>query len=100
MFVDYPAGDISIKKVENGWILIEAHHSNEDELMYTVFESDLDSREDIQVDDAHSLMRLIGDAFEMYCQSKRRGGMVLGFETKGWEDLEEDEDQEDKENNY
>lgn len=99
MLVDYPAGDISIKKVENGWILIEAHHSKEDELMYTVFESDLDSREDTQVDDAHSLMRLIGEAFDMYCQSKRSGGIVLSFETKGWEDFEDNKDQFDKENN-
>jgi len=35
----------------------------------------------------------------MYCQSKRRGGMILGFETKGWEDLEEDEEKIVEENN-
>lgn len=82
--VDYSAGDISIKKVENGWLLIESHHTQPDKLMYTVYESDLNSNLDIQIDDAHSLMRLVGDAFEAYCRSKNTGGMVLEFDKNGW----------------
>ena len=82
--VDYAAGDISIKKVENGWLLIESHHAHPERLVYTVYESDFDSNIDVQVDNAHSLMRLIGDAFESYCRSKHSGGMVLEFDRKGW----------------
>ena len=93
--VDYTAGDISIKKVENGWLLIESHHTHPERLMYTVYESDLDSHLDVQVDDAHSLMRLIGDAFEAYCRSKRAGGMVLEFDKRGWAYEEEKQEQEE-----
>ena len=82
--VDYTAGDISIKKVENGWLLIESHHTHPERLMYTVYESDLDSSLNPQVDDAHSLMRLIGDAFEAYCRSNKTGGIVLEFNQDGW----------------
>tara|TARA_B100000927_G_scaffold289548_1_gene286389 strand:- start:1735 stop:2037 length:303 start_codon:yes stop_codon:yes gene_type:complete len=92
--VDYTSGDISIKKVENGWLLIESHHDHPERLMYTVYESDLDSHLDIQVDDAHSLMRLVGDAFEAYCRSKYSGGIVLEFDKKGWAYEEEKLDQE------
>ena len=95
--VDYAAGDISIKKVENGWLLIESHHAHPERLMYTVYESDLDSNLGVQVDDAHSLMRLVGDAFEAYCRSKNSGGMVLEFDKKGWayedEKLNQEEDE-------
>ena len=83
--VDYAAGDISIKKVENGWLLIESHHAHPDRLMYTVYESDFDSSTDAVVDDAHSLMRLIGEAFESYCRSNKTGGIVLDFNQEGWE---------------
>ena len=97
--VDYAAGDISIKKVENGWLLIESHHTHPERLMYTVYESDLDSTLDVQVDDAHSLMRLVGDAFEVYCRSKHSGGMVLEFDKNGWafeeSDLTHNEDKKD-----
>ena len=93
--VDYAAGDISIKKVENGWLLIESHHTHPERLMYTVYESDLGSNLDIQIDDAHSLMRLIGDAFEAYCRSKHNGGMVLGFDKKGWAHEDEGENKKD-----
>lgn len=90
--VDYAAGDISIKKVENGWLLIESHHDQPEKLIYTVFESDFDSKSDVRVDDAHSLMRLIGDAFEAYCRSKHSGGVVLEFDKKGWAYEEERQD--------
>ena len=93
--VDYAAGDISIKKVENGWLLIESHHTHPERLMYTVYESDLDSHLDVQIDDAHSLMRLIGDAFEAYCRSKHSGGMVLEFDKKGWAHEDEEENKKD-----
>ena len=93
--VDYAAGDISIKKVENGWLLIESHHTHPERLMYTVYESDLGSDLDIQIDDAHSLMRLIGDAFEAYCRSKHNGGMVLEFDKKGWAHEDEEENKKD-----
>ena len=83
--VDYAAGDISIKKVENGWLLIESHHTHPERLMYTVYESDFNSNINTSVDDAHSLMRLIGEAFEGYCRSDRSGGIVLDFDQEGWD---------------
>ena len=83
--VNYTAGDISIKKVENGWLLIESHHTHPERLMYTVYESDFDSGSNADVDDSHSLMRLIGEAFESYCRSDKSGGIVLEFNQEGWE---------------
>ena len=95
--VDYAAGDISIKRVENGWLLIESHHTHPERLMYTVYESDLGSNLKGEVDDAHSLMRLVGDAFETYCRSKHTGGIVLEFDKKGWAYEEEEQSfEEDK----
>jgi len=83
--VNYAAGDISIKKVENGWLLIESHHTHPERLMYTVFESDFNSNSNTNVDDAHSLMRLVGEAFESYCRSDKTGGIILEFNQEGWE---------------
>jgi len=83
--VNYTAGDISIKKVENGWLLIESHHTHPERLMYTVYESDFDSKTSANVDDAHSLMRLIGEAFESYCRADTVGGIILEFSQEGWE---------------
>ena len=80
--VDYASGDISIKKVENGWVLIESHHEHPDRLMYTIYESDLSSDSNSKVDDAHSLFRLISDAFDYYLVTSSDGGMILDFNDK------------------
>ena len=88
--VNYTAGDISIKKVENGWLLIESHHTHPERLMYTVYESDFDSKSNTSVDDSHSLMRLIGEAFESYCRDDKSGGIILDFSQEGWESDQKD----------
>lgn len=90
--IEYKFGDMSIKKVSNGWMLIEGSSRNEDEIMFSVYESEekpfLDHT-NATVGDAESLVRLLEDAFESYLQCKNYGGISINFHEKGYEDDEE-----------
>ena len=90
--IDYKLGDLSIKKVSNGWMLVEGSTSSEDEIMFSVYESKEKPFLDCSVaaiDDAESLVRLLEDAFEGYLQTKRFGGISITFHEKGYEEDEE-----------
>jgi len=92
--IDYSCGDISIKKVSNGWMLIESCSRNEDDIMFSVYESEekpfLDHT-NATVGDAESLVRLLQDAFEEYLQTKNFGGISISLHEKGYESFSEDE---------
>ena len=92
--VDYSCGDISIKKVSNGWMLIEGSSQNEDDIMFSVYESEekpfLDQT-NLTIGDAESLVRLLEDAFEEYLRCNKFGGISITFHKKGNELLDEEE---------
>ena len=91
--IEYKFGDISIKKVSNGWMLIEGATNNEDEIMFSVYESEekpfLDHT-NATIGDAESLVRLLEDAFEAYLQCKHYGGISITFHEKGYDDKDEE----------
>lgn len=88
--IEYTFGDLSIKKVSNGWMLVEGSTREESSLMFSVYESD--ERPFINqtgtLGDAESLTRLLQDAFEGYLQSKHFGGISITFHEKGYGDEE------------
>ena len=87
--IDYNNGDISVKKVSNGWILLEGGQ-DENSTMLSAYESD--DKQYINdygtLGDAESLARLLEDAFEGYLRSKRFGGIEITFHEKGFDDEE------------
>jgi len=90
--IKYELGDISIKKVSNGWMLIEGSERNEEEIMFSVYESEekpfLDNS-NATAGDAEALVRLLEDAFEGYLQCKNFGGISITFHEKGYDEKKE-----------
>lgn len=75
-------GDTVIRRVRNGWILLEATHDRGLQEV-GVFEEP-ESYQD-NVSEAEALSNLLWEAFESYFQSKWRGGMVIQVAEKGRE---------------
>ena len=90
--IKYNFGDLSIKKVSNGWLLVEGSPDSEDDVMLSVYESEekpfLDHT-NATIGDAESLVRLLEDAFEAYLQCKNYGGISITFHEKGFGEDEE-----------
>ena len=89
--VEYNFGDMSIKKVSNGWMLIEGARHDENSVMFSVYESEEKrylENVNATLGDAESLTRLLQDAFEGYLQCKKYGGIKITFHEKGYEDEE------------
>jgi hypothetical protein len=89
--VEYNYGDMSIKKVQNGWMLIEGARHDENAVQFFVYESEEKrylENVNATLGDAESLVRLLQDAFEGYLQCKKYGGIKITFHEKGYEDEE------------
>ena len=87
--VEYNFGDLSIKKVQNGWMLIEGATHDENAVQFFVYESDDKpylENVNATLGDAESLVRLLEDAFEGYLQCKKFGGIKVTFHEKGYEE--------------
>ena len=80
---EFKYGDILIKRVKNGWILVEGSENNDDELTYWVYED-----EEVQNWASHSLYKLLLEAFEPYMQSKRSSGIKITYTEKTKEEEE------------
>jgi hypothetical protein len=97
--IDYEHGDISIKKVSNGWLLLEGSTHEEDKIMFSAYEADdgvfLDNVNGT-VEDARALKRLLEDAFEGYLQTKHYGGISITFHKNGYSHEEDEEGEENK----
>ena len=92
--VEYNFGDLSIKKVQNGWMLIEGAKHDENAVEFSVYESDEKpflENVNATLGDAESLTRLLQDAFEGYLQCKKYGGIKITFHEKGYEEENEEE---------
>ena len=85
--IDYDLGDISIKKVSNGWILLEGSPLEEGKVIFSAYESKevykLDKSD--STEDAESLKRLLEDVFSGYLRSKHCGGLEIKFHESGYE---------------
>ena len=78
---DYDDGDLLIKRVANGWLLVA---SSDDAIPQAyVFE---DSEGEYGMHE--SLYNLLASQFECYFQSKRRGGLKLSLTCLSKEDEE------------
>tara|TARA_B100001989_G_C24423463_1_gene405234 strand:- start:332 stop:601 length:270 start_codon:yes stop_codon:yes gene_type:complete len=84
---DYDHGDISIKRVANGWIVVSGSDVEEGQVTIFVYE-DKENPNWI----AESLYNLLLDQFAPYMQSKRSAGIKMSFSHKTKE--EEDGDKE------
>ena len=84
---EYEHGDILIKRVANGWLVVEGSEAEEDRVQIFVYE-DKENPNWI----AESLYNLLMDQFSPYMQSKRSAGIKMSFSHKSLEE-EEDENQ-------
>lgn len=80
---EFKYGDILIKRVKNGWILVEGSDTDDDELIYWVYQD-----EEVQNWASHSLYKLLSEAFEPYMQSKRSSGIKITYTEKTKEEEE------------
>ena len=81
---DYASGDILIKRVANGWLVVEGSENEEDRVQIFVYE-DKENPNWI----AESLYNLLLDQFAPYMQSKRSAGIKMSFSHKTLEEEEE-----------
>jgi len=77
-------GDVLIKRVKNGWLLVERSEDCEKQFSYWVYQD-----EEVQNWASYSLYKLLSEAFEPYLQSKRSSGIKITYTQKTKE--EEDE---------
>ena len=82
---EYEYGDVLIKRVANGWLVVQGSEHDEDRVQIFVYE---DEENPSYI--AESLYKLLADQFEGYMQSKRTSGIKMSFSHKS---LEEEEDE-------
>lgn len=82
---DYDNGDLLIKRVANGWLVVEGSENEEDRVQIFVYE-DKENSNWI----AESLYNLLIDQFSPYMQSKRSAGIKMSFSHKTLEEEEEE----------
>ena len=87
MTPDYDMGDILIRRVANGWVVVTGSDVQEGQTTVFVYED-----KEIPAFVEESLCNLLQDQFECYMQSKYSAGIKISFTTKT---LEEEEDEAD-----
>lgn len=80
---EYEYGDILIRRVANGWLVVEGSEDEEDRVQIFVYE-DKENPNWI----AESLYNLLMDQFSPYMQSKRSAGIKMSFSHKSLEEEE------------
>ena len=83
---DYANGDLLIKRVANGWLLVAANENDfaEDPEPQVYAYEDTEGEFGMH----KSLFNLLATQFECYLQSKRRGGIKMKFTCLSKEDEE------------
>ena len=86
MTPDYANGDLLIKRVANGWLLVAINDSDitEDPVPQVYVHEDTEGEFRMH----ESLYNLLATQFECYLQSKRRGGIKMKFTCLSKEDEE------------
>ena len=76
--------DIIIRRAANGWIVFSGSEYEEDHFMTSVYED-----AETGWGEHEALIGLIREHFNMFVQSKKRGGIKLEVREKGYADEEE-----------
>ena len=84
---EYDRGDILIKRISNGWLVVQGSDYDEDRVQIFVYE-DKENPNYI----AESLYKLLCDQFECYMQSKNTAGINMRFSHKSLSEEEEEKD--------
>jgi hypothetical protein len=81
---EYEYGDITIKRVSNGWVVVTGSEYEKEDTIISVYE-DTNSEHGMK----ESLYEMLCGLFEVYMQSKREAGIRISFseKTKEEEDL-------------
>ena len=82
---EYEYGDLLIKRVSNGWIVVTGSDYSEEATIVSVHE-DTDSEHGMK----ESLYYMLTEVFEVYMQSKRTAGLKIDFSEKTREQEEEE----------
>ena len=80
---EYDLGDILIKRVANGWMVVQGSSKQENAVEIFVYE---DEENPNYI--AESLYKLLSDQFDCYLQSKRTPGIKISFSHKTKEEEE------------
>lgn len=83
---EYEYGDILIKRVANGWLVVQGSDHDEDRVQIFVYE---DEENPNYI--AESLYKLLVDQFECYMQAKRSPGIKMSFSHQTIEEEDDDE---------
>lgn len=84
MLPDYESGDVLIKRVKNGWLVVTASETEESRTQTFVYE---DGKSSGWM--AESLFKLLSEQFECYLQSKYAPGIKMEFSRYTREEEEE-----------
>ena len=87
MSPEYKYGDLLIKRVSNGWVVVTGSHHDEEATIISVHE-DTESEHGMK----ESLYNMLTDVFDVYMQSKRASGLKISFSEKTREQEDEEKD--------
>lgn len=82
---EYEHGDLLIKRVSNGWIVVTGSDYDNEATIVSVHE-DTESEHGMK----ESLYYMLTEVFEVYMQSKRTSGLKIDFSEKTREQEEEE----------
>tara|TARA_Y100001970_G_C13899650_1_gene682948 strand:- start:131 stop:424 length:294 start_codon:yes stop_codon:yes gene_type:complete len=85
---EYEYGDVLIKRIANGWLVVQGSEHDEDRTQIFVYE---DKENPTYI--AESLYNLLCEQFECYMQSKRTPGIKMSFSHQSIEEEEAEEDE-------
>lgn len=85
MVPEYKYGDLLIKRVRNGWIVVTGSDHDGEATIISVHE-DTESEHGMK----ESLYNMLTDVFEVYMQSKRASGLKISFSEKTREQEDEE----------
>jgi len=84
MLPDYKSGDVLIKRVKNGWLVVTASETEENQTQIFVYE---DGKYSGWM--SESLFNLLSEQFDGYLQSKHASGIKMEFSRYTREEEEE-----------
>ena len=85
---EYEYGDILIKRVANGWLVVQGNEHDENRTQIFVYTDEENTNYM-----SESLYKLLADQFECYMQSKRSPGIKMSFSHQSIEEEEAKEDE-------
>jgi hypothetical protein len=84
-------GDILIRKVKNGWIVITPNEHDSSSLDTFVYQENCESEGNFNVIHACALQELFWDHFNGYYRSKYQGGLEVNINNSGYDAMHDEE---------